>query len=205
MKFSYKESLQWSLFISLITMLLSSSFSIVSTMILAGVGWGIGMLVVFIIVIIGIFFDILGLAAASADEKPYHSMAAEKLDGAKHAIQIVRNADKFSNFCNDVVGDISGIVSGTASAGVVIQLMYSFGATEQSVFFTFISVLFTATVAAMTVGGKAVGKTIAINNSTKIILKVGRFFSFIEKNLNIKIFNGNKKNKRKAGGKHGTP
>lgn len=205
MKYSFKDSIRWSFVISLTTLFLSAIFSIVSTTILAGVGWGIGMIVVLIIVIIGVFFDILGLAAAAAEEKPYHSMAAEKLDGAKQAIQIVRNADKFSNFCNDVVGDISGIISGTASAVVVIQLVKQFGGSEQSVFFTVISVLFTGVVAALTVGGKAIGKTIAINYSTNIILKVGKFFSFLEKNLNIKLFNGKKKIKKKAGGKNGSP
>lgn len=203
MKYSFKDSLKWSLFIGIITLLLSAGFTIVSTFILAGVGWGLGMIVVLIIVIIGILFDILGLAAASAKEKPYHSMAAEKLDGAKHAIQIVRNADKFSNFSNDVVGDISGIVSGTAGAVVVLQLTYAFDQTEYTLMFRLISVLFTSIVAALTVGGKALGKSFAIYNSTKIILQVGRFFSFLEKNFNIIIFNGNKKIKRKVGGRSG--
>ncbi|OEF95524.1 hypothetical protein BHF71_04860 [Vulcanibacillus modesticaldus] len=203
MKLGLNDSLKWSLFISVVTLILSIIFTVVSTSILAGVSWAIGMIVVFIIIIIGVFFDMLGLAAASANEKPFHSMASERLNGAKQAIKIVRNADKFSNFCNDVIGDISGIVSGTATAIVVIQLVYSFGETENSNLYTILSVLFTSIVAALTVGGKAVGKTIAINNSTKIILYVGKFFSFLEKNFNMTIYNGNKKMKRKAGGKNG--
>ena len=197
-RFSFKDSLKWSSFIALVTLLLSAGFTIVSTVILAGVGWGLGMLLVIMFVLIGIFFDILGLAAASADEKPYHSLASEKVDGSKQAIYIVRNADKFSNFCNDVIGDISGIVSGTASAGVVLHLIYAFNQTEESFTFKIISVLFTAIVAALTVGGKAVGKTFAIHNAILIILKVGRFFSFLERHFHITIFNGNKKPKRKV-------
>lgn len=204
MKTKFKGSIRWSLFIAMATMLLSAIFTIVSTVILAGAGWGIGLFVVLIIVIIGIVFDILGLAAAAAVEKPYHSMAAEKLDGAKQAIQIVRNADKFSNFCNDVIGDISGIVSGTASVVVVIQLVYTFGVTEDSTLFRIISVLFTSIVAALTVGGKAVGKTIALNYSTELILITGKFFSFLERNFHITIFNGNKK-KKESRRKNGTP
>lgn len=204
MKFSFKDSFRWSILIGFITLLLAAGFTIASTTVLAGVSWGIGMLVVLIIIFIGVFFDILGLAAAAAEEKPYHSMAAEKLDGAKQAIKIVRNADKFSNFCNDVIGDISGIVSGTTSAGVVLQLVFTFGKSEHSLFFTIISVLFTSIVAALTVGGKAIGKSFAINNSTEIIFKVGKFFSFLEKNFNITIFgNGNKKSRRKVTNKNG--
>lgn len=202
MKPYLKDSIRWSLIISIVTLLLSTGFMVISTIVLAGVGWAIGMLVVFIIVIIGVFFDMVGLAAAAAEEKPYHSMAAEKLDGAKQAIQIVRNADKFSNFCNDVIGDISGIVSGTASAAVVLQLIYTFGETDQSLLYTVVSILFTGIVAALTVGGKAIGKSLAITYSTKIILKVGQIFYFVEKNFNITIFN-NKKIKHKVRGKNG--
>lgn len=197
MQVSFKNSIKWSLFIGLITLFLSIGFTVISTSVLAGVGWGIGMIVVFIIVIIGVFFDILGLAAASADETPYHSMAAEKIDGAKHAIHVVRNKDRFANFCNDVIGDISGIVSGTASAFVVIQLVYTMGKDENSLIYTVISVLFTSIVAALTVGGKAIGKTIAITYATGIILKVGKALSFLERNFHIVIFNGNRKNGNK--------
>ena len=200
MKDSYRQSLRWSLFISFVTLILSSGFTIASTAILAGLSWAVGMLVVFIIVIIGVFFDMLGLAAAAGDEKPYHAMAAERINGAKHAIQIVRNADKFSNFCNDVIGDIAGIVSGTATASVVLSLVYEFGYGKGSFIYTFLAVLFTAIVAAMTVGGKAIGKTVAINNSMNIILKVGKVFYFLETNFHITIFSGIKNGKRKARG-----
>lgn len=206
MKFSIRKTLNWSLFIATVTLFLSAAFTIFATLILAGVGWAVGMLVVLFFVLMGVFFDIIGLAAAAADEKPYHAMAAERLDGAKHAIIIVRNADKFSNFCNDVIGDISGIVSGTATAAVVIQIVRDFGQSEDSIKFKFISILFTAVVAALTVGGKAIGKSIALTYSNAIIFQVGRFFSFMDKNFHIKFFSNNsKKSKRKAGGKNGTP
>ncbi|MFV9510784.1 hypothetical protein [Tepidibacillus sp. LV47] len=203
MKFSFKDSAKWSFFIAIVTLILSSSFSIVSTFALAGVSFGIGILIVFVIIFIGIFFDMLGLAAASAEEKPFHAMAAERIKGAKQAIRIVRNADKFSNFCNDVIGDISGIVSGTATAAVVLHLMSNIGIKQNTFLYSLVSVAFTATVAALTVGGKALGKSFAITNSTQIILFVGKFFSFLEEKLHIFIFNGNKKGKQKARGNNG--
>lgn len=206
MKYSFKNSFKWSLFISSITLLLSATFTVIATLILAGVGWAIGIVVIFAFILTGVFFDMLGLAAAAGNEKPYHSMAAEKLNGAKQAIKIVRNADKFSNFCNDVIGDISGIISGTATAVVVLQLVQDFGHSENSLQYRILSVVFTATVAALTVGGKAMGKSFAISYSTEIIFQVGKFFSFLEKNFNITIYNnGKKKLKKKAGGKDETP
>lgn len=202
MKNDIKDSFRWSFFISVITFILSILITVISTIILAGVSWGIGMIVVFIIVIIGIVFDMIGLAAAVAEEKPFHSMASEKLSGAKEAIRIVRNADKFSNFCNDVIGDISSIISGTTTAVVVLELVSYFGDSENSYLYTIISVLFTSIVAAMTVGGKGLGKTIALLYSTKIMLFVGKFFAFLEKNFKISFFN-NKKTKGKVGEKNG--
>lgn len=202
MKSDVKESFRWSLFIFVVTFILSIIITVISTIILAGVSWGVGMIVVLFIIVIGIIFDMVGLAAAVAEEKPFHSMASERLSGAKEAIRIVRNADKFSNFCNDVIGDMSSIISGTTAAIVVIELVANLGQDENSYVYTIISVLFTAIVAAMTVGGKALGKTAAIKYSTKIMLIVGKFFSFMEKKFNISIFK-NKKNKGKVGEKNG--
>lgn len=199
MKKSIKDSLKWSFFISLITLILSIIITVISTIILAGVSWGVGMIVVFIIVIIGIVFDMVGIAAAIAEEKPFHSMASEKLSGAKQAIRIVRNADKFSNFCNDVIGDISGIISGTTTAVVVIELVSYFGENDSSYLYKVISILFTSVVAAVTVGGKGLGKTIALLYSTKIILFVGKFFALLEKNFKITLLNNIKKSKGKVG------
>ena len=188
--------MRWSLFIAVVTLIIAAVITVISTSILAGVSWAIGMIVVFFIIIFGVFFDIVGLAAAVAKEKPFHSMASEKLSGAKEAIRIVRNADRFSNFCNDVIGDTSGIISGVASATVVLALIKDVGNSDDQYLYYIISVLFTSVVASLTVGGKALGKSIAIGYSTEITLIVGKFFSFLEKNFNITIF---KKNKGKVG------
>lgn len=197
MKFNSKQTLKWALGISILTLILAAIFSIVSALILGGVPIGIGMLVVFIIILIGVIFDTIGLAAAAANEVPFHAMASEKVKGAKQAIRICHNADRFSSFCNDVIGDISGIVSGTASAIVVLQLVFDLGHTEDSAMHFVLAVVFTSIVAALTVGGKAFGKSIAIHFSTNIILKVGKIFYLLEQNFNIKIFNGKSKNGKK--------
>ena len=125
-----------------------------------------GLLVVLFIVLIGIFFDIIGIAATAADETPFHSMAARKVYGAKHSIRIVRNADRVASFCNDVIGDISGIISGTASTLVIIQFAQSMDILKNSPLEYGINVGFTSLIAALTVGGKAFGKSFAITYST---------------------------------------
>lgn len=201
MSSALKKSLRWSFIISSVTLVLAIIITVISTSILAGVSWAMGMVVVFFIIIFGVFFDIIGLAAAVAKEKPFHSMASEKLNGAKEAIRIVRNADRFSNFCNDVIGDTCGIISGVASATVVIELVATFGHSSDQYFHYIISVFFTSIVAALTVGGKALGKFLAINYSTEITLITGKFFFFTEKNFKISVFK--KKMKGKVGEKNG--
>ncbi|MRX73161.1 hypothetical protein GJU40_13510 [Bacillus lacus] len=196
MKDLFRDSINWSLGIAVITFVLAAIFSVVATATLGGVGWAIGMGIVFIIVLIGVFFDMLGIAATAADEVPFHAMASKKVDGAKQAIVIIRNADRFASFCNDVIGDISGIISGTASAIVVVQLSFSFQFGEASYQQLVISVIFTSVIAAMTVGGKAFGKSIAIRFSTDIIYQVGKLFYLLEKRFNISLLNDKKKKKR---------
>ncbi|WP_040951335.1 hypothetical protein [Gorillibacterium massiliense] len=195
MKYSVKDSIRWSIFISIVTFILACIITITSTAVLEGVSWAIGMVIVLMIVMVGIIFDIMGLAAAAATEAPFHGMASKKLPGAKHAIYIVRNADRFSNFCNDVVGDVASVISGAASAAVVIKLLGGNGGMAE----TFISIVFTACVSAMTVGGKALGKSYAIHNSTKVVLLIGKLFYFLEKRLGIRIFTPKRKTKSQNG------
>ncbi|KHE66927.1 hypothetical protein, partial [Halobacillus sp. BBL2006] len=183
----FKKSLKFSLSIAVITFVLAAIFSVISSSVLSGVIWIAGLIIVFIIVFIGVIFDMLGIAATAAEETPFHAMASEKVAGAKEAIAIVRNADRFASFCNDVIGDISGIVSGTASAVVVIQLANSFGHSEGSTVQIVISVVLTSVVAALTVGGKALGKFFAIHSSTKIIFFAARVIGWLEKKLKVKL------------------
>lgn len=203
MKFNLKSSIRWSVFISAVTFAMAFIFTVVSTTVLEGVTWGIGMVIVILLVLNGIFFDILGLSAAAATEAPFHGMASEKVKGAKHAIRIVRNADRFSNFCNDVIGDISSVISGAAGAAVVLKLVSSFGG-EEGWLSAVVGVVFTAAVSALTVGGKAMGKSFAIHYSTRIVLSVGKVFHVLEARLGISVFKPNKnRTKNNQNGKRG--
>jgi CBS domain containing-hemolysin-like protein len=195
MKNQIKKSLKFSISIAVITFVLAAIFSVISSSILSDVIWIIGLIIVFLIVLIGVVFDMIGTASAAADEPPFHAMAAERIPGAKQAILIVRNAERFASFCNDVIGDISGIVSGTASAIVVIQLARVFGHSDGSTVYIVISVLLTSLVAALTVGGKALGKYFAIHSSTEIIFFAGKIVAFFEDKLNIRLLPQDKKGK----------
>jgi hypothetical protein len=201
MKFSIKSSIRWSVLISMVTFVMACIFTVASSSLLDGVSWGMGMLIVIILIFIGIVFDILGLAAASANEAPFHGMASEKVRGSRQAIYIVRNADRFSNICNDVIGDMTSVISGAAVTVVVIKLLNSYGDGDD-LLRTIVTVVFTAIVSALTVGGKAMGKSYAINFSTPIILFIGQIFYQLEKRFRIRIF-GPKRKSKSSNGKRG--
>lgn len=187
MRSQFKRSLKFSMTIAVITFVLAAIFSIISSSLLSKVTWIVGLLVVLFIILIGVVFDMLGIASASAREEPFHAMAAEKIPGAKESVVIVRNADKFASFCNDVIGDISGIVSGTATALVVVQITKLIGENDGSLTEIILSVILTSLVAALTVGGKALGKYVAIHSSTSIIHLAGRLIAWVESKFKIKL------------------
>jgi len=182
------KNYKWVISVTLMSFLISASFSILSSNLLERLHSSLAFLVVLIIILFGIIFDIIGIAVTSAEEAPFHAMASRKYYGAKQAILLIRNANKVSSICNDVIGDISGVISGTASALIVLNITVGEGALITSA----ISVLVTGLVAALTIGGKAIGKTIAIENSNYIIYRVGMVLAI------FRFGNSEKKNKTKG-------
>ena len=164
------KAAKWVVTIFFVTIFVSGLISLVSDQIMSVSGIFVAFLILLAIIFIGIIFDVVGVAVTSADEKPFHSMAARKVPGAGEAIRLLRSAEKVSSICNDVVGDICGVVSGSASATIAAQVMarMDFGWPQM------ISLIMSALVAGLTVGGKAIGKSIAINSCTQIVHGVGR-------------------------------
>ena len=72
-----------------------------------------------------------------------------------------------ANICCDVVGDICGIVSGALGATLVVVI----GDSLMNI--VLLSALMSGLVSALTVGGKAIMKGIAIQNADKIMGMVG--------------------------------
>lgn len=136
------------------------------------------------IVLIGIIFDIIGIAVTSADETPFHAMAAHKIPGGKEGVRLIRNADVVSNFCNDVIGDISGIISGAAGASIVAKIISGKNDLAEII----ISTLIAGLISTVTVGGKAFGKSIAIKKSKEIVYKVAYFLYLLKIRFGIELF-----------------
>lgn len=171
-KFKKLINWNWIFKITLVGFILSFSFSSISELIIPNVSIVIGIMLIIIFIGLGVLFDIIGVAVTSADEKIFHSMSARKVKGAKLAVKFKKNADKLSSFCNDVIGDVCGIISGSAGAIVAATLSVKFSLNA-----FLVSLLVTASIAALTIGGKAMGKSIAINKSNIILYRFAKFIS----------------------------
>ena len=169
------KTIRWVVTIFLVTILVSGTISFVSDIIMETSTMPVAFLILLAIVLVGIIFDIVGVAVTSADEKPFHSMAARKVPGGLEAIRLLRNAERVSSICNDVVGDICGVVSGSASATIAVQVLQHFEFSWPQM----VSLVMSALVAGLTVGGKAIGKTFAIKSCTQIVSGVGTLIYFL--------------------------
>ena len=166
----------WILIITLSAFVISFIFSFASEMLLSNATTVVGIIVLVAFILIGILFDMIGVAVTSADISPLNSMSAQKLKGADTAVNFKKNAAKVSSFCNDVVGDICGIISG--SAGVIVA-----NSIADSLNFPllYVTLFITALIASFTIGGKALGKGVAMKNNTKILYNFARVISLVYK------------------------
>lgn len=167
-----KVDTKWIITIVIVSFIISFSFSLVSQIIIPNISLYLGIIVTLIFIFIGIIFDIIGVSVTAADEKVFHSMNSRKVKGANVAVKFKKNADKVSSFCCDVIGDICGIVSG--AAGTAITIIF---ADMLNCNILIPGLIIAATIAAITIGGKAIGKSFAINKSDIILYEFAKFIS----------------------------
>lgn len=172
--------IRWIVFIFFLTVVISATISFVSSSIFESAGLLAAFVVLLLIVFLGILFDTIGVAVMSANEKPFHSMAAKKLPGAVEAMKLLRSAEKVSSFCNDVVGDICGVVSGSASAAIAVKALTAIDSD------TVAQLLMSALVAGVTIAGKACGKNLAIRRATEIVTLVSKGIYYIKSLFRIR-------------------
>lgn len=171
-----KSNYKWIIEITLIAFIISFLFSSLSEIIIPKVDVLIGVVILLFFIMIGILFDMIGVAVTASDLSPFNSMSSRKVKGAKTAVKLKQNADKVSSFCNDVIGDICGIISG--SAGAIVSLAIS---TKLNIDLTITTLLVMAIVASLTIGGKALGKSVAINKSNNILYRFAKTISIFNK------------------------
>ena len=178
---SHATALRHALAIAVWSFLLASAASLASQFGAERIDiFAIGLALLLVVILVGVIFDIVGVAATAAQEAPLNARAARGAYGATHAVRLVRNAHQVASVCNDVVGDVSGTLSGAIGVTLVLKLLEGRPTEAELLVGT---TLMTASIAALVVGGKAYGKVIAIEKSTEIMFQVGRLLACIDRLL----------------------
>ena len=170
-----KNNYKWILTISVIALVLSMLFTLLSNTVISKVSIVIGLILTILIIFIGVVFDMIGVAIASVKEAPFHSMASKKNKVAKTALKLIKNKDKVSSFCCDVIGDICGIISGSTGAVIIVNITKLTGNS------LIVSLIVMGIISSLTIAGKACEKKLAMNKSTNIIYTCAKILSIFEK------------------------
>ena len=166
--------IRWITLITISAFMISIMFSFLSEIIISNVTAIMSIILLLIVISIGVLFDMIGISVTVADINTFNSMASKRVKGASLAVDFIKNADKVSSFLNDVIGDICGIISGALSSSIALMLVSKF-----SFNILIVTLLTTGIVAALTIGGKALGKSFAINKSNVILFNFSKVISFI--------------------------
>lgn len=165
-------NIKWIITIVSITFVISFFLSFVAQVAIPNLSLFFGILVTLLFVAIGILFDIIGVAVTSSEESVFHSMNSRKVKGANVAVKFKKNAEKVSSFCCDVIGDICGVLSGAAATTIAAILVTKY---DWNILLT--SLFITAIISSLTIGGKAIGKSVAINKSDIILYEFAKLIS----------------------------
>ncbi|MDA8336292.1 MAG: hypothetical protein M0Z41_15120 [Peptococcaceae bacterium] len=171
--------------VAALTFLLAVGFSLVSQLVSRRLhSLTLSFIFLLFIIIIQFIFDIIGIAATAASERPFHAQSAKRVPGAREGYLLIRHADRVANFANDVIGDITATVSGALGISIALQLVvWRPGLPELE-----LNVALTSAIAAVSVAAKAVGKRYAIDNASQVVLAVGRFLARWERWTGMRIF-----------------
>jgi len=127
-------------------------------------------------ILFGVLFDIIGTSVLTANEATFHAKSAKKIKGSKEGVQLIKNSPRIASICNDVIGDICGIISGSCGAILSIYLANKF---NFNVVLT--TLIISSFISSLTVGGKAIGKKYATKNSDDVVFLVAKVLNKIKK------------------------
>lgn len=169
------SEIKWFIIVAILSFVLSIFFSFISAVAISKLQIIPAIIMLLLVILIGVLFDLIGVAVTVAKESDFNAMASKKIPGAKTSIKLIKNSGKVANVCADVIGDIAGVLSGAISALISLKITEHFNMSFDMQF------ILSALVASLTIGGKALGKGIAQRNSTTIIATVGKLLRIFGK------------------------
>lgn len=167
---------KWLLKILIVAFSISFILSFIANATIPNLSLTLGIIITLAFIFIGICFDIVGVSVTAAEESVFHSMNSRKVKGANLAVKFKKNADKVSTFCCDVIGDICGVVSGAAGTTIAAILINDY---HTNILIT--GLVITATISSLTIVGKAIGKSLAINKGNIILYEFAKIVSYFYK------------------------
>lgn len=170
------SSHKWTVIVIVMSFALSVIFSYITSAAMQSLSVFFAFIILLLIIAVNILFDMIGTAVQSAEEAPFHSLAARKVGGARESISVIRHAPQLANMCCDVIGDIAGIISGATTALIVAELVAIFELKGMLP-----SLILTGIVGSLTIGGKAMCKGISMQNGNSIVFAVGRMMYFFKR------------------------
>ena len=130
-------------------------------------------------ILISIIFDGIGLSVASCSAEKMAKYARYDKE-YRIALRLIRNAEKVNNICADVIGDMCGILSGACGASIVIELNLNGQVNHWA------TIIISSIIAAVTVGGKASLKKIAVKNSAEFVFMSARMIGIFSSKFTAK-------------------
>lgn len=164
----------WNLLVFILSFTLAIIFSFLTNILSNNSGDIFIILIILIVIMIGIIFDMIGVAVLTAKESTFHAMSSKKIKGAKKATKLIKNNVKVASFCNDIVGDVCGIVSGGLGAVLAISISDYLG-------ITLATIIVSAIISSLTVTGKAIFKNVAVKKADNILFIFSKILSIFSK------------------------
>ena len=164
----------WNLIVFILSFSLALVFSFLTNKLSNNASNLIMITLILLVIAIGIIFDMIGVAVLTAKESTFHAMSSKKIKGAKKATKLIRNNVRVASFCNDIIGDVCGIVSGGLGAVLAISM-------SKYIDVTIATIITSAIISALTVTGKAIFKTVAVKEADNILFMASKLLSIFDK------------------------
>lgn len=161
----------WAIKMFFIAISLSLFFGFISQTLLTSMGIAVATIGISIFIFFSVIFDMIGIAAASADIDVFKIWIKENRKGALTGLILCKHSEKVCSFCADVVGDICSTLCGAGGACIVVALTENI---YNNHILILISISVSALIAGLTIFFKALMKEYALKNCNKIILRLGK-------------------------------
>ena len=169
-------NIKWSFKILFLSFILSVTFSVASDMVLTHTSFVVSVIMIFVFMLIGVVFDMIGVAVTCCGLDKFEKTKDEKIK--KISLSLISNSDKISVICCDIVGDICSILSGACGASIVYKLII-YG--NQQICDILISSCVSGLIACLTIFFKSLEKRIAVTNNYKIVYLLAKCITKISK------------------------